>query len=508
MNMSIVKKMNRAITFLLKQVLPVLILFSCNYFKAIAQKGEVSILFTASSGKSISIKMDKPMFKFDNPHGYWFINPHNAKRHFNVQPDAGYGYADAAFIDLNDMNDDMDIYKNGDNNINSISFRNKGFTISAPKYYTRDGDNNPKPLHIHITKFTAAEIAFTISGTAYYQSLADNSTDMGLGNIEGSGYFFREPTYDKSDVLIGCNCDPTIYATVYDAESDMRSNSACEKAWTNKLYNAVKKAYQPLYDKLQYNTADNMKAGDIYIRPMPGCVDMADTSIHAVDCPTDYTNGGLTRLDAHKRLVQKEDAFDLRLMQQPGDSVMAAPAVDVDYYKRLASFADSLTKMLMAKKISQEEYMKRLKAASENKAMTNMAADLKKKEMELNLTIKILVNPDNAEQTLLKLSDVKNTKIQHNIKGASFEIYSPQLQDNDGSWLGNRLNIYVGKFTPPVSGVSGGGFPAKVTKAIYPPKGNKLNIYSIIIKLDGGKDLLDKAVANIDFSELASLITR
>ena len=128
--------------------------------------------------------------------------------------------------------------------------------------------------------------------------------------------------------------------------------------------------------------------------------------------------------------------------------------------------------------------------------------------MELNLTVKVIINPSDKEIELMKLADKSRTAVQHNIKGAAFEIYSPQVKDSDGSWLGNRMSIYFGKFTAPVPGKSGGGFDAEITQALYPANGNKLTIYNIIVKLDGGKPLMDKALANIDFTHLISLITK
>ena len=37
------------------------------------------------------MQFSQALFKFDNPHGYWFINPHTGDRHMQLMPDAGYG---------------------------------------------------------------------------------------------------------------------------------------------------------------------------------------------------------------------------------------------------------------------------------------------------------------------------------------------------------------------------------------------------------------------------------
>src|ERR1700709_2701588 len=94
---------------------------------ATAQTGSVSIVFTPSSGKPVSITMAKPLFKFDNPHGYWFINPHTGKHHFHIQPDRGYGSSDAAFVTLDGQDDDFDIYEAASGDSNEAVFQNASY---------------------------------------------------------------------------------------------------------------------------------------------------------------------------------------------------------------------------------------------------------------------------------------------------------------------------------------------------------------------------------------------
>jgi hypothetical protein len=138
----------------------------------------------------------------------------------------------------------------------------------------------------------------------------------------------------------------------------------------------------------------------------------------------------------------------------------------------------------------------------------NGITDIKEMEVDHNLYVHVLINPDSKEMMLQKVSDKNMVLIQHNIPGGAFEIFSPKKKDTDGSWLSNKLFIYLGKFTAPVMGRSGGGFDAELTNAVYPVKANRLSVYNIIIKLEGAKDLIDKAVANIDFTALQNLITK
>ena len=143
--------------------------------------------------------------------------------------------------------------------------------------------------------------------------------------------------------------------------------------------------------------------------------------------------------------------------------------------------------------------------------MTNMAGnspDIKKLEAENNLYLTIIFNPDNKTETDLKLADKNKTVVTHNIQGATFEIFSPIKKDDDGSWINSRQAIYFGKFSTPGNANNGVGFDVKTTNASYPANGNKLSIYNIIIKMEGGKDLMEKAIANIDFNALQELITK
>jgi len=114
----------------------------------------------------------------------------------------------------------------------------------------------------------------------------------------------------------------------------------------------------------------------------------------------------------------------------------------------------------------------------------------------------------NKTQTDLKLADKNKTVVTHTIKGAAFEIFSPIAKDGDGNWMSSKEGIYFGKFSTPANGNNGPGFDIKTTTTTYPTNANKLTVYNIIIKMQGGKELMDKAIANIDFTALWDLITK
>jgi hypothetical protein len=171
-----------------------------------------------------------------------------------------------------------------------------------------------------------------------------------------------------------------------------------------------------------------------------------------------------------------------------------------------AAKMDSLYKLMEAKKITMEQYSKAVTAALTS--ISSNGPDIKKLEAENNLYVTVIFNPDNKTETDIKLADKNKTVVTHNIKGAAFEIFSPIKKDDDGSWINSRQAIYFGKFSAPANANNGVGFDVKTTNATYPANANKLSIYNIIIKMEGGKDLMDKAIANIDFTALQSLITK
>lgn len=471
-----------------------------------AQTGNLTATFTPKDGKPITLQFSQPLLKFDTPHGYWYANPHNGDRHMQFAPESFYGdrAADVAFISLHEPANDFDFYEGGGNDSNSVTIQNKILTISAPEYDSRALGN--KPMHIHINSLTASEISFTISGAASLRMINSSNPNGTPGTINGTGHFFREPKYIQSDVLPGCDCDPTIYAAVYDEENNVRTASPCEKALNNKLFDAVQKAMAPLFSNVQHTGEGKMAAGDINVIMMPGHVDINVPVKDRPYCSSDYYHNGLTGFNAQKKYFSNDDRFGLRFMRTVSDETLGVTTDAAANSKMQAAKVDSLYKLASAKKITMEQYMK---AAQE--AMTNMSGnspDIKKLEAENNLYLTIIFNPDNKTETDLKLADKNKTVVTHNIKGAAFEIFSPIAKDGDGNWVNSRQAIYFGKFSAPGNANSGVGFDVKTTNAGYPVNGNKLSIYNIIIKMEGGKDLMDKAIANIDFNALQELIIK
>ncbi|MEP6748995.1 MAG: hypothetical protein ABJB86_14785 [Bacteroidota bacterium] len=486
-----------------KTILAIAILL-VNLF-ANAQGGSMQVTFTpAGGGKQMMMQFTAPLLKFDNPHGYWFINPHNGDRHMQYMPDAGWGdrKPDVAFITMNEKKDDFFFYDQSGNDSNQVTIKNNNYIISAPEYNRDEADKN-KPLHVHINSFTASACSFTISGAARLATVKDNSWVE--GSITGSAHFYREPKYDKSDVLPGCDCDPTIYASFYDKESNSRTTSACETALRNKIFDAVQKALAPVVTNIAFKGSAGMAAGNIDITILPGHADIKAPVKERPYCSSDYRHNWLTGLNAHKTFFTSDDTYGLRFIKIPTAAELGGGSTDPDFQKRQAVHRDTLIKQMMAGKITADQYTKSMDGFNQRNGVET--PDYKKMEMNHNLYLQVIINPDNRETMLMKLGDKNNTKIQHNVKGSAYEVFTGQLKESDGSWISNKLYVYIGKFDAPVAGKSGGGYDAEISTAIYPPNGNKLGVYSIIIKMEGDKDMADKAIANIDFDILEKLIT-
>jgi hypothetical protein len=473
-----------------------------------AQTGSLTATFTPKDGKPVTLQFSQPLLKFDNTHGYWFINPHNGDRHMQFAPEAFYGdrAADVAFISFHERMNDFDFYEGGGNDSNSVTMQNKTLVISAPEYDSRALVN--KPMHIHIDNFTASEISFTISGAASLRMINSSSSKGTPGSINGTAHFFREPKYTQSDVLPGCDCDPMIYATIYDEENNVRTASACEKALNNKLFDAVQKAMAPLFINVKHGGEGKMAAGDINIVMMPGHMDINVPVKDRPYCSSDYYHNGLTGFNAQKKYFSSDDRFGLRFMRAVSDEALGVTTDAAANRKIQAAKMDSLYKLVAAKKITMEQYSKAITEGLKSMSGNSSSPDIKELEAENNLYLTLIFNPDNKTETDLKLADKNKTVVTHNIKGAAFEIFSPITKDGDGNWVNSRQAIYFGKFSAPANANNGAGFDVKTTNASYPANGNKLSIYNIIIKMEGGKDLMDKAIANIDFNALQELIIK
>jgi hypothetical protein len=470
--------------------------FIISSFSVTAQTGSLTVTFTPSTAvqKSVIIKVSKPVFKFDDTYGYWFINPHNNAKHLQLSPPQGYGGGDAAFITFNGQGDDLDLYQFGDDSDRAV-FKNNGFDLRPPTYDRVNPDRN-KPLHIHFTVFTASEVTFTISGNASIESEAGNGSDLGVGAINGSGHFYREAKYAKTESLPGCDCDPTIYGTNYSKSEYTRTMSGCENAFCNKIFDAVQKSFAPMYSTGHQGNS-GAAAGEILINPLPGHVNTNVPVKERPWCSSDYYHMRSTNFTAEQKIFNNDDGYGVRFMQMPDNSMLGGGGQN-----SLIESMKSLQEQMKAGKITSAEYMQQLSALSNKKE--NSGPDLKKEEKELNLYVSLIINPENGEGSAMKF--VGKASVLHNVPGSAFELFTPIIKDDDG-WISDKYYIYLGKFSQPAAGKNLAGFNAELTKPFYPPNAPKLAVYNIIIKMEGGKALIDKALAVMDVSALEALIT-
>jgi hypothetical protein len=280
-------------------------------------------------------------------------------------------------------------------------------------------------------------------------------------------------------------------------------------ALKNKIFDAVQKSLAPVYANIEYHgTQRPIPDGAITIVTMPGHIDVSGPAKQRPYCSTDYRTNTLTGLNAQLALYHDEDSYGIRLLKPASKDELGASGGTNSkaFMQRYMSFADSITKLMGAKKISAEQASKALKDFSAN--ANTAAPDVKKMEVEHNLRITVSLNPEDHELMLVKLGDKNNSVVQHAVKGASFEVFTGEIKDSDGDWIPNREVVYMGNFTTPVRGKSGGGFDAFVTDIQYPAKANKLSVYAITVRLEGGKEMLDKALSTIDFAALQALMTK
>ena len=469
------------------------------YVTGTAQTGSFTATITPVSGqKTISVSYSKPVFKFDDTYGYWFINPHSGARHLQLAPPEGFGGGDVAFITINEGSDDLDLMDGTSNDSDQVLIENNIYSISAPEYDPKIADQN-KPMHIHLSTFSASEVSFTITGIALVTTKSGNSGNQVLANINASGHFYRESKYAKSESLQGCDCDATIYGTTYSKNEYSRTMSGCENAFSNKLFDAVQKAFAPLY-ALSYEGSGQPAAGQLTVNPLPGHV---NTNVPAKDrpwCSTDYFHMRRTSLFAEQKIYSNDDVYGVRLIQMPDQQTLSSGMTGT------MQALQSLQQQMKDGKITPQEYVKQLSALSNTKESGLSSSDIQKSERELNLYLNLIINPVNGGAAEMAI-DGKGT-VMHRVPGSSFELYSPLIKDLDGNWVADKYYIYLGKFSLPVTGKNLSGRNAELTAPAYPPNAPKLALYNIIIKMEGGKALIDKALAAMDIPALEALITK
>lgn len=468
----------------------VLFLLLWSLTKAEAQQGVFSYTFTAKGGKAISKTVPVPLVKFNDYNTYWYVNPTNGDRHLMVN-----GTKDIGIIILDDRADaDVD-YKDkyqGDQ-LDILGKTTQGFYIRP--------DNDNGPVHIHYATFNAGEIALTFDGPACYDDPQKFNTSEAVvkGKISGSLHFYREPKYERSAIMPGCDCDPTIYAKFYDPEIG-RTPSHCENALLWKVYNAVQLALHGVVPGIATEPDSKSSApGDIIYRPTGAMIDITGPLSTIIPCDPQNPRRAVVSLSAASRPFT-QDSYGLNFIQIPNLAAYKPRADNVSMLKRLMAIQDSVGRLAMAGKITSDRANKIVQAYADQ--MTTGQPDIKKDNMGSKLEIRVLINALHRGDAQSRITDsYYRPIIMHKIPGAAFEVDAPAVKDGDGTWLPNRHFIFFGKFNV-VNSTTG----IKSITPIYSATVNKLTVFNVVIMVEGGRDMVDKAIKNIDLSAIPPLI--
>jgi hypothetical protein len=473
-----------------------------------AQTGSITAVFTDQFGKSSNITINEPVFDATSTVGYWFIQSSTGKRRFSLAPQRYYADGKTSYqvpfieLYLNGDENDVNAYSYSYNESkNYVGFKTESMGIVAPNYDYRNTLNN-HPLKIHINSFTSTEIDFDFRGAVSYTF--NNSTsagNYGTGKLEGHVHLYRKAGYyGKSDVLAGCNCDPTIYLWFYDREENStRSASACEYAFQRKIYKHMQQAMQPVF-QLDYGGKGKLQTGEVSVN---NCTNCKNTNKPVID--EDVCNGADTAQSnvpvGSEKSFFKDGDYGIRMISSP-DAGMPDQGTT-------KSTGDKIKELMIAyqnKQITAEELQQQTKAMQNNQQLKKENADFKKAESLNDMSFSFIINPNN-ESAYAIINNAATAQVQHNIPQAVAEVFSPSAQNSDGSWSKDVLTVYMGKFSPVTIGKNSYGHAAGIAKTTYPANGNKLSCYGIIITFKGDKRLIDKAVAAMNWASLSDFLS-
>ncbi|MDN3582451.1 hypothetical protein [Mucilaginibacter flavus] len=468
-----------------------LLLFCC-VIKGMAQPaGTFNYTFSPlDGGPPIHKNVTIPLIKYKNYDMYWYANPNNGERHLFVN-----GAFDIGIIILDDKADTDVVYRDkfeGDQ-FNILGKTNTTFYIHP--------DNDHRPIRIHYNTFTSGELYFTFAGNAVYEVQGTGGVINKIhGTISGTFQAFREPKYEQSDKLPGCNCDPTIYAKFYNPEIG-RTPSACENALLWRIFNHVQQALHNLVPNISHreNEGGKRAPGDLLYLETKATIDVTGPLSEIEPCSPDNPPRTKVSVSAAERPFIQDDAYGLTFEKMP-----VLPAAGTfnggAYLKAVLAVSDSLTTLFKAGKITADELNKTLNARS--KQLQGPMPDYKKMEADYKLKVSVIINAQHPETAGRGVTGSDYAAvIKHTIPDAVFDVHVAEFKDSDGTWIPNKLYIYYGQFTI----VPGNGSIKSITP-VYAPAINKLSIFNIIVKIEGGNDLITKALANIDLTSLPTLL--
>jgi hypothetical protein len=458
-----------------------------------AQTGTFNYTFTPlAGGQSVHKSIPIPLVKYKNYNTYWFVNPNTGARHLIVN-----GSLDIGIIILDDQADTNVVYQD--------KFRGDQFNIlgkTTTVFYIRP-DNDHRPIRVHYNVFNAGEIYLTFAGNAVYdeQGASPGTINKVHGIISGTLQMFREPRYEQTDKMPGCNCDPTIYAKFYDEEIG-RTPSACENALLWKVFNSIQKALNNLVPNISNREDSGVKTpGAIIYRETGATIDVTGPLSTVDPCNPNNERRAVVSISASTRPFT-QDTYGLSFFRLPD---LNGPQFDGQGFgKKIAALADSTSKLLKANKITALQQQK-IMIDGMQRLNTGMP-DFKQMEMLGGLKVKVIINTLYADEAGRGVTSERyRPVVRHTIPGASFDVYVPAHKDEDGSWTPNKVYIYYGSFNIANSGLSNGN-SIKSIAPVYAPTVNKLTVFNVIVMIEGGNDLIEKALANINLGNIAQLI--
>jgi hypothetical protein len=476
----------------MKKHLITVLLFCCA-IKGMAQTGTFNYEFSPlNGGPSIKKSIAIPLIKYKNYNAYWFANPKTGDRHLMVN-----GAFDIGIIILNDRADTNLVYRDkyqGD----QLNLLGKTSTL----FYMHP-DNDHHAMRVHYNVFNAGEIYLTFGGNMVYEEPGSSpgTTNKVHGFVSGTLQMFREPKYEQSAKAPGCNCDPTIYAKFYDEEIG-RSPSACENAVLWNVFNHIQKALNNLVPNISNREDSGVKTpGTLIYRETGATIDVTGPLSTIEPCDPANARRTIVPISAAERPFT-QDTYGLSFFKLPDFN--NGPLNMESFSKRIGSMNDSTSKLLKEGKITATQQQKIMIDVMQ-KASTNMP-DLKQIEMLGGLKVKVIINSLSAAEAGRGVTgEDYRPVVRHTIPGAAFDIYTPAFKQQEGSWSPNKVYIYYGSFNIGKSGLSGGNGIKSITPA-YAPTVNKLAVFNVILMVEGGNDLIEKALANIDLKYIPQLI--
>ena len=435
---------------------------------------------TSGQGGTVTANEPQPYTKYTDYSTYWFVKP-DGSRYLFIN-----GGQNLGIVILRSHSDDTTItYQDkfrGDQLLLQGKYNGAGFSCHP--------DNDKEPVHLHYKTFTAGEVELTFSGPVTF---AISTSTYLKGNINGTIHLYRDAAYEKSAVAPRCNCDPNIYAYLYNPEIG-RTPSACENAALWRVYNALHPALYPLL-ALSYTGKSMAPAGSILYRQDKSMVDVTETVETVNACDQGNKSRDVVSVNSHTHLFQQSD-YKMGFIRTVSIDQFGGKNFDAkDYMKKVVVVQDSVMKLVKTSQMSYADAAKLLdKRLKEMKGAQNMP-DIKQAEVYNHLDVSAAIN---VQHPGIRIDN--DSEIQHNVPGAAFEIYKKSVKSGDGVWSPFKRLVFFGKFN-----IVKQADHTSTIVPVYDSGANKLSIFNAVITISGGQDLVEQATGTINFSSVPQM---